>query len=115
MGKGHDGIADELKLGLELGVILGQALFTCADSLVALIVRGAHPTRIAAFEMVLPKFWKNIYWNDSIIRSNNLATGMIQVTYVACFSSVTRKWNIFNMFSSVTRKWNIFVQNLPKK
>ena len=56
MSKGHDGITDELKLGLELGVVLGQALLARAGRLVALIVRGAQPAWVAAIEVVLPKF-----------------------------------------------------------
>jgi hypothetical protein len=30
MGKCHDGITDELELGLELGILTGQTLFTRA-------------------------------------------------------------------------------------
>ena len=61
MSKGHDGITDELKLGLELGVVLGQALLARAGRLVALIVRGAQPAWVAAIEVVLPKFWNKNY------------------------------------------------------
>jgi len=56
MGKGHDSITNKLKLGLKLGVFLGQALFTGAHHLVTLVVRGCQPAGVAAFEVVLPKF-----------------------------------------------------------
>ncbi len=56
MGKCHDGIADELELGLELGILSGQTLLTRAHLTITLIVRGAQAARVTTFKMVFPKF-----------------------------------------------------------
>jgi len=58
VSKSHDSITDELELGLELGVVFGQALLAGADGLVALVVGSAQTARVATFEVVLPKFCK---------------------------------------------------------
>jgi len=58
IGKRHDSITDKLKLGLELGVLLGQPLVPRAHRLVALVVGGAQAAGVAALEVILPEFWK---------------------------------------------------------
>ena len=56
MSKSHDSVTDELELSLKLGVLLGQPLLPRAQGVVTLIVRSAQSTRVAAVEVVLPKF-----------------------------------------------------------
>ena len=59
MRKGHDRIADKLKLGFELGVFFGQTFLSSTRPIVTQIVRRAQTSRVAAFKVILPKLWKN--------------------------------------------------------
>jgi hypothetical protein len=55
MCKGHDRIADKLKLGFELGVFFGQTFLSSTRPIVTQIVRRAQTSRVAAFKVILPK------------------------------------------------------------
>ena len=55
MREGHDGVADELELRLELRVGGGEALAARAPPRVVAVVRRRQRTRVAALEVVLPE------------------------------------------------------------
>ena len=55
MGEGHDGVADELELRLELRVGGGEALAARAAPRVVAVVRRRQRPRVAALEVVLPE------------------------------------------------------------
>lgn len=56
IGECHHCVADKLQLIFECGRIFGQSLFRCAQSFVFFIVWRQRTIRIAALEMVFPKF-----------------------------------------------------------
>ena len=53
--EGHDGVADELELRLELRVGGGEALAARAAPRVVAVVRRRQRPRVAALEVVLPE------------------------------------------------------------
>ena len=55
VGEGHDGVADELELRLELRVGGGEALAARAAPRVVAVVRRRQRPRVAALEVVLPE------------------------------------------------------------
>ena len=55
VGEGHDGVADELELRLELRVGGGEALAARAPPRVVAVVRRRQRARVAALEVVLPE------------------------------------------------------------
>ena len=58
--EGHDGVADELELRLELRVGGGEALPARAPPRVVLVVGRRQAARVAALEVVLPELWNGI-------------------------------------------------------
>ena len=55
VGEGHDGVADELELRLELRVGGGEALAARAAPRVVAVVGRRQRARVAALEVVLPE------------------------------------------------------------
>lgn len=58
VGKGHDGVADELQLVLKVRIVLGELLLRGARVRVGLVVGRQRAVGVAALEVVLPEFCK---------------------------------------------------------
>ena len=70
MREGHDGVADELELRLELRVGGGEALPARAPPRVVPVVGRRQAARVAALEVVLPELccgldgWNSVITDD---------------------------------------------------
>lgn len=60
MREGHDGVADELQLVLEVGIVLVQVQVGRAGLLVLLVVRRGGAVLVAAVEVRLPELCSSV-------------------------------------------------------